>query len=131
MDASSAVFPTVRIVDDALHLAYFLPDCTNSAVVSYWRVGVWEYGYPNDEGLRSHRYWGKGLKPYEFHVVAGVNVVDDLTQFIATFHDGTLEISSVGMSIRERCCVDQNPSEALNVVLGVAPNSVLDENTIE
>src|SRR5262245_39346468 len=61
MDASSAVYPTVRPVGDSLHLAYYLPGCVDSAVVSFHGVVNWRYGEPNDEGLAADPLWTEGV----------------------------------------------------------------------
>src|SRR5262245_58117511 len=90
MDASSAVYPTACVVGDSLVVAYHLPGCDGSAVIRFNGVNDWTYGPPNDEGLREHPLWGKGLRFYEFHEVQPHE--GDAVQWIGTFHDGTLTV---------------------------------------
>jgi hypothetical protein len=128
MDPSSAVYPTVRIVGDSLHLAYHLPGCDDSAVVTFHGVKAWRYGPPNDEGLATHPLWGQGLTFYNFHeLVLGRD--EQVHRWIATFHDGTLEISAIGQpSVRSAKVEGATPSSALDRVLGPGRNDVLDEH---
>ncbi len=127
MDPSSAVFPTIRIVGDVLHLAYYLPRCDDSAVVTFNGVSSWHYGEPNDEGLRSHPLWGHGLTFYRFHEVMQPPEQNP-RRWIATFHDGTFEVLATGRPAIGAARVEgRSPAEALNSVLGPGKNRVLDE----
>src|SRR5437879_4713698 len=87
MDASSAVFPTIRTLGPDLALAYYLPGCEASAVVAFRNVSDWSYGEPNDEGLAFHPLWGRGLQPYEFHALQE-DMQSGKTRWLGTFHDG-------------------------------------------
>ena len=127
MDASSAVFPTGRVVGDTLHLAYHLPRCHDSAVVTFVGVSHWRYGGPNDEGLASHPLWGCGLTYYNFHEVRQTDGDSALRRWVATFHDGTFEISAHEPSVKSKNVAGCSPSKALDAVLGPGQNQVLDE----
>jgi hypothetical protein len=127
MDPSSAVFPTVRIDGVVLHLAYYLPGCDDSAVVTFNGVSSWRYGEPNDEGLHKHPLWGHGLTFYGFHEVKGSRDQDE-KRWVATFHDGTFEVSATGTpEIPAARVKGRSPAEALNEILGPGENKVLDE----
>jgi hypothetical protein len=127
MDSSSAVYPTVRTVGEVLHLAYYLPGCTDSAVVTFNGVSSWDYGEPNDEGLHNHPLWGHGLTFYGFHKVMGSGDQHE-NRWVATFHDGTFEVSATGMpTISAARVKGYSPAEALNEILGRGENKVLDE----
>ena len=127
MDASSAVLPTVRLVDDVLHLAYYLPGCDDSAVVTFRGLSSWRYGEPNDEGLHKHPLWGHGLTFYGFHRVKGSPDQHEY-RWIATFHDGTLEVAATSTpEIAAARVKGRSPAEALNEILGHGENKVLDE----
>lgn len=127
MDASSAVFPTVRVLDDVLHLAYYLPGCNDSAIVTFKGVSSWNYGEPNDEGLNTHPLWAHGLDFYTFHEVTP-RPQDGRRQWIATFHDGTFEVLATGMpAVRAPRVEGCSPVEALSKVLGPGDAKVLDE----
>jgi hypothetical protein len=125
MDASSAVSPTVRITGDRVELAYYLPGCQNSAVVSFFDVSSWRYGEPNDEGLAQHPLWNHGLRFYEFHEVVPRDM--DARRWVATFHDGTFEIVAREATVRSGCVGYLSPSRALDRVLGAGDNRVLDD----
>lgn len=128
MDPSSSVYPTVRVVGDSIHLAYHLPGCDDSAVVTFEGVKAWRYGEPNDEGLATHPLWGQGLTFYNFHQVAR-EAGERIRRWIVTFHDGTLEISAaVQPIVRSAKVEDASPSTALDRVLGPGRNEVLDEH---
>ena len=124
MSASSAVLPTVRVLENSLGVAYYLPDCTSSAVVRFDGVTNWSYDYPNDEGLAEHPFWGHGLTFYEFHKWTANDT--GLNTWIATFHDGTLTVEA--LSFQVLCdSVALSPWEAINEIMGVGPNRVLDD----
>lgn len=97
MDASSAAYPTARVVDESLIVAYHLPGCDTSAVIRFNGVKDWAYGYPNDEGLHEHPLWGKGLTFYAFHEVQPPE--GDVIQWIGTFHDGTLTVRAKSVEV--------------------------------
>src|SRR4051794_39768113 len=97
MDASSAVYPTARVVGDSLVVAYHLPGCDASAVIRFNGVKEWAYGYPNDEGLAEHPLWGKGLTFYEFHDVQPSE--GDVVHWVGTFHDGTLTVRAKSVEL--------------------------------
>jgi hypothetical protein len=129
MDASSAVYPTVREVGSTLYLSYYLPGCEASAIVSFHGVTDWSYGYPNDEGLQEHRLYGKGIRPYEFHSVVHSEPTEELNQtnrWIATFHDGTFEIDAEAWQKEASEIENSTPWEALDSLLGAGDNNVLD-----
>lgn len=69
MDANRAAFATARVVGDSLVVAYHLPGCVTSEVIQFNGVKDWAYGYPNDEGLSEHTWWGNGPTLYQFHEV--------------------------------------------------------------
>ena len=124
MDASSAVYPTARVVGDSLVVAYHLPGCDTSAVIRFNGVKDWSYGYPNDEGLQEHALWGKGLTFYEFHEVQPSE--GELVQWVGTFHDGTLTVRANSVEVLD----EQVPSEpwaAIDARFGAGDNKVLDE----
>ena len=124
MDASSAVFPTARVVGDSLVVAYHLPGCGASAVIRFHGVKDWAYGYPNDEGLHEHPLWGKGLTFYEFHKIESAD--GDVAQWIGTFHDGTLTVRAKSVeTVDER--VASKPWEAIDARFGEGANQVIDE----
>lgn len=123
MDASSAVYPTVRHVDNALIVAFHLPGCKSSAVLRFEAVTDWSYGDPNDEALAEHPFWGKGLRHYEFHKVQADEM--GLTQYIATFHDGTLTVVANSVEvIQDR--IQQKPWAAIDALFGDGKNIMLD-----
>jgi hypothetical protein len=127
MDASSAVDPTVRITANILYLAFYLPGCRDSAVVRFAGVTSWSFGYPNDEGLAEHPFWGKGITFYNFH-----RCIDGPTdlgshRWIATFHDGTFEVTAAGVEIVTSCQPATDPTSALTSVLGSGEGRLLSE----
>jgi hypothetical protein len=125
MDSSSAVAPTVRLQGSSLFLAFYLPDCEDSAVVQFNGVGAWYYGGPNDEGLASHPLWNRGLTFYNFH---RINPPDAASCWVATFHDGTLEVVAREVLVLAARTEGVSPGEALNVVLDEGHNEALDGN---
>ena len=112
MDASSAVYPTVRESDGELHLAYFLPRCESSAIVRFLGVRKWNYGGPNDEGLGLHPLYGQGLRHYEFHAVP-TDPPSELTRWIGTFHEGTLEVEALEVAVVTAKLDGYGPAKAL------------------
>lgn len=127
MDASSAVFPTIRRVGDILHLAYYLPGCNDSAVVTFFGVTAWRYGLPNDEGLTSHPLWKRGVTFYNFHEIDQSELIN-YRRWIATFHDGAFYVSATDQpAITASKVTGKSPWEALDAVLGAGKNDVLDE----
>ena len=126
MDVSSAVYPTVRVEGDSLHLAYYLPGCVDSAVVTFRDVSSWQYGEPNDEGLRSHPLWGRGLTPYNFHETEPPPS-PDVRRWVATFHDGTFEVIASQWQLDAARVSGRTPAESLDAVHGPGANQVLDE----
>jgi len=130
MDTSSAVFPTVREVDGSLCLAYYLPESNDSAVILFSDCREWSYGGPNDESLARRNVWGLNLTFYSFHIVLPAPD-ESRTEWLATFHDGCFRVQAVDFKVlseREKGC---SPSEALNSVLGVGDNIVLDQSRTE
>lgn len=129
MDASSAVYPTVRVVGTTIYLSYYLPGCVDSAVVAFDNVTSWEYGYPNDEGLRDHPLWGHGLTPYNFHKPSVEPDEETPSRWIATFHDGTFQI----VAGNARPCAEEqagvSPWEALTALLGAGHDRILDRES--
>jgi len=115
MDSSSAVGPTIRVDDGSLCLAYFLPDCQDSAVVRFTGVTAWYYGGPSDERLNTHGLWGKGLTFYNFHRATSTDVPQT---WVATFHDGTFEINATEAAVVSLRVNNASPSAALNAILG-------------
>jgi hypothetical protein len=128
MDPSSAVLPTIRVVGKHLYLAFHLPNCDDSAIVSFEQIETWRYGHPNDEGLQQHRFWGHGLTPYNFHRSTESLATSGTTLWIATFHDGTFEVVARRARIAVPVERDATPSEALTTLLGVGDNRVLDDD---
>ena len=126
MDASSAVYPTVRIVGDQVHIAYHLPDCRDSAVVTFSGVSSWNYGGPNDEGLAAHPLWGRGLTFYSFHEVLPPSA--SARRWVGTFHDGTFDVVASAATVRSHCVAGSHPSAALDSVLGEGINRILDDD---
>ncbi len=124
MDASSAVYPTARVVGDSLVVAYHLPGCETSAVIRFNSVEDWAYGYPNDEGLLEHPLWGKGLTFYEFHELQPPD--GEVLQWIGTFHDGTLTVRAKSLEVVDEQ-VASKPWAALDARFGPGDNKVLDE----
>jgi hypothetical protein len=124
MDASSAVYPTVRLVGDSLVVAYHLPGCDGSAVICFSGVKDWAYGDPNDEGLEQHPLWGKGLTFYEFHEVQPRE--GDAVEWIGTFHDGTLIVRAKSVEVVDEQ-VASTPWTAIDARFGPGENKVLDE----
>jgi hypothetical protein len=127
MDSSSAAFPTIRIIGEALHLAYYLPGCADSAVVTFKGVVSWNYDGPNDEGLNTHPLWAHGLDFYTFHeVIPGPE--EGKRQWIATFHEAAFEVVATGTpEVRASLLKHCSPVEALDKVLGSGDSKVLDE----
>ena len=123
MDASSAVYPTARVVGDSLIVAYHLPGCDTSAVIRFNGVNDWAYGYPNDEGLQEHPLWGKGLTFYEFHEVKPSE--GDAIQWVGTFHDGTLTVRAKSVEVVNEQ-VASEPWAAIDARFGPGDNKVLD-----
>lgn len=124
MDPSSAVFPTARVVGDALVVAYHLPGCESSAVIRFDEVKEWTYGEPNDEGLHQHPLWGQGLTPYAFHEVGPAE--GGMLQYVGTFRDGTLAVRASSVEvIRDR--VPLKPWAAINAQFGEGTSQILDE----
>jgi hypothetical protein len=124
MDVSSAVFPTARVVDDSLVVAYHLPGCDTSAVIRFNGVKEWAYGYPNDEGLQEHPLWGSGLTFYKFHEVRPAD--GDVVQWVGTFHDGTLTVRAKSVEVLDER-VGFEPWAAIDARFGPGGNQVLDE----
>jgi len=124
MDASSAVLPTVRVVDDSLVVAYHLPGCDTSAVIRFIAVKEWAYGYPNDEGLREHPLWVYGLTFYEFHEVQPPE--GEVSQWVGTFHDGTLTVQAKSVEVVDER-VASKPWAAIDARYGAGDNKVLDQ----
>jgi hypothetical protein len=124
MDASSAVYPTARVVGGSLVVEYHLPGCEASAAIQFNGVKDWSYGYPNDEGLQAHPLWGKRLTFYEFHEVQPPE--GNVDQWIGTFHDGTLTVRAKSVEV-----VDEQvalvPRAAIDARFGEGENRVLDE----
>jgi hypothetical protein len=125
MDSSSAVSPTVREQGNTLFLSYSLPSCESSAVVSFDGVVSWFYGGPSDERLMQHPLWGKGLDFYEFHNMLAAPD-DNLSGWLATFHDGTFEVVAASARVLRALVVNASPEMALDLVLGQGKNSCLD-----
>jgi hypothetical protein len=123
MSASSAVFPTARIVGDALILAFHLPPLDSSAVIRFQRVSDWTYGPPNDEGLDSHPLWGRGITFYEFHISPADR--NGKCCWIATFHDGTLTINAKTVEVLA-ALLPLEPWAAIDSVFGAGENRRLD-----
>src|SRR5688572_6872065 len=119
MDASSAVYPTVRVVGNSLVVAYHLPDCETSAVIRFDGVKEWAYGYPNDEALHTHPLWGKGLTFYAFHEVQRPK--DGMPQWIGTFHDGTLTVRATSVEVVDGH-VASVPWAAIDARFGIGSN---------
>lgn len=117
MDSSSAVSPTLRASSARLALAYYLPDCEDSAVVVFEDVESWFYGFPGDERLDHHKLWGHGLEFYGFHQL---HLADDGSRscWLATFHDGTLEVVAGGSRVLHERVIGKEPSAALHELLG-------------
>lgn len=124
MSASSAVFPTARVVGDTLVIAYYLSSCDASAVIRFTGVEDWTYGYPNDEGLEEHPLWGKGLTFYEFHEVQPPEI--DILQWIGTFHDGNLTVRAKSVEVIDEH-VALAPWAAIDARFGSGDNKILDE----
>ena len=90
MTASSAGL-ALRRDGDTLWLAYLLAgDESGYAVVRFDGVDRHTFGPPNDERLHHHPLWNQGLNFYQFHRVA--DAPPGKTHWIATFHDGTLDV---------------------------------------
>jgi hypothetical protein len=125
MDASSAVYPTVRPVGDTLNLAYYLPGCADSAVVSFHGVTNWRYDEPNDEGLAAHPLWTEGVGFYGFYEI-GTASSEGVRRWVATFHDGTLYVDATDEpAVLAALIADRPPWKALDAVLGDGANQVL------
>jgi len=125
MDASSAVFPTVRVVGADIVLAYHLPGCEDSAVVRFQGASSWCYGGPNDEGLARSGALTHGICFYEFHAVT--DQPTGATRWLATFHDGLIEVVAQNVEIIAALVPGCRPWEALDKLLGQGRNEVLDE----
>lgn len=90
MTASSAAI-ALRRDGSTLWLAYLLGgDESGYAILRFEGVDRHFFGPPNDEGLTRHPLWGHGLEFYEFHRVTCA--VPGKIHWIATFHDGTLDV---------------------------------------
>jgi hypothetical protein len=124
MSASSAVFPTARVVNGAFVVAFYLASCDDSAVVRFDGVSTWSYGYPNDEGLSSHPLWGRGIEFYEFHVSPIER--NGARWWIATFHDGTLTVNAETVKVLAEK-LPLKPWEAIDALLGPGQNRILDD----
>ncbi len=124
MSASSDVSPTVRVLDGALFLAYFLaPDEESSALIQFDGLLDWHYGYPNDEGLDAHPLHGAGLRAYEFHECHVARHGE--RAWIMTFHDGTLTVYAKTISVVQHSYIG-SPAAAINTFLGKGNNRCLD-----
>ena len=123
-NSSSEVDPTIRESDGALHLAFRESDLSGCAVVTFVQPYVWKYGFANDEALAKRNLWGLSLSFYEFHIVHPAPS-DDLTEWLATFHDGCFRIVARDIAILSRSIDCESPSEALNKSFGIGDNQVL------
>ena len=123
MDASSAVFPTVRVIDDVLVLSYHRPGCDSSAVVRFNGVSDWYYGPPNDEGLSAHAMRHRGVTYYSFHEVGPARA--GLFRWVATFHEGTLIVRGRTVQTISRE-IASTPWEAIDATCGPGRSVVLD-----
>lgn len=65
-------------------------DESGCAVVRFDGVKQHSFGPPNDERLHLHPLWGRGLGFYAFHRVDDAPTGE--IHWIATFHDGTLDV---------------------------------------
>jgi hypothetical protein len=114
MDASSGVSAALREEDGNLVIAYYLPECQDSAVVRFEDVSTWCYGGPSDERLSTHPLWGRGLTFYNFHRA----LTKDLPCWVATFHDGTFEVAASRVSVLAARQVGAAPAAALASAVG-------------
>jgi hypothetical protein len=124
MDSSSAVEPTVRLAESSLALAYFLPECQDSAVVQFIGLERWYFGTPSDERLNEHPLWNKGLEFYEFHQMQPQRKGQP-SGWLASFHDGTLEVLAIAVQVRSPRLSGGSPASALNQLLGPGDNLTL------
>ncbi|MBL8856004.1 MAG: hypothetical protein JNK57_18705 [Planctomycetaceae bacterium] len=124
MDCSSAVSPTLRMSSVGLALAYYLPDCEDSAVVAFEDVECWFYGYPGDERLHHHKLWGHGLDFYWFHQLEPARSGSKVC-WLATFHDGTFEVVAGSSQVLQERVKSTAPCAALTEVLGPGSSEVL------
>ena len=84
------------------------------AVVRFSGVQSQQFGYPNDEGLWEHRFYGIGLRHYAFWEVVDspdIPVGSSLHHWIATFHDETLEVVGTSATVIARKVSGTNTSE--------------------
>jgi hypothetical protein len=94
-------------------------------VVLFENVQAWRYGYPNDEGLAEHPLWGQGLTFYNFHSIP--SSFAKTATCIATFHDGTFQISADCARVAVQRHSNVRPWEALQALLGEGNNRILDD----
>lgn len=130
---TGAPMPGVYCNDANLLLAYIVRSGPASAyeefaIVRFSGVLQHTFGYPNDEALGGHPYYGLGLQFYAFNEIARSPYLDELgkrnarvfagseslyeglTHWIVTFHDETLEV--VGRSAQFVGCVEAKNANA-------------------
>jgi hypothetical protein len=121
---ASSISPAVRRSGSVTWVSYLLAtEETAYAILRFDGVESFSFGYPNDEGLDDHPLFGRGLEPYELHEVAGGK--GGKRYFIATFHDGTLEMIAQGYSVEAKRIEADDARTALKQALGPGPSEVL------
>ncbi len=81
-------------------------------VLSFEGVAQQHLGPPNEDGLREHPLWGKGLEYYQFHRLEGDQ---GSTRWIVTFHDETLDVVA-GTAMASALVFAANAIEAIEKV---------------
>jgi hypothetical protein len=105
-----------RVLNDA-DLATFVE---HVALVEFERYRLYTFGSPNDEAIRGHPLYGRGLRPYGAFEVKGSSWMRQLERmnsvhprhnlewfkvlhhYIFAFHDSTFECVAGGYKIKER-----------------------------
>jgi hypothetical protein len=105
---TGAPSPAIERAGDNLVVAYLCAAAAApeaAAVVRFDGVFWLHFGYPNDEGLSAHPFYGIGLRHYAFwEILESPNIPADTSfrHWIATFHDETLEVVATSARVVAR-----------------------------
>jgi len=115
---TAAPHPVVERAGDLLWLAYRTHRGDNFAVLRFSSVRDFTLADPNDERLDTHPLFGAGLQFYAFHEVHDTSIAPGLRRWIATFHDGTLDVTAKSAEILVRAVQAPTTAHALAAVRG-------------